>query len=76
MVQKGCQRTPYAGPRAFGKRPTAAQAASETNVNVFLYECGALKSDLVEKELKNQTTCSKNRAVQVYALMACSAKGD
>ena len=76
MVQKGCQRTPYAGPRAFGKRPTAAQAASETNVNVFLYECGALKSDLVEKELKNQTTCSKNRAVQVYALMACGAKGD
>ena len=34
-------------------------------VNVFPYECGALKSDLVEEELKNQTTCSKNRAVQV-----------
>ena len=66
MVQKGCQRTPYAGPRAFGKRPTAAQAASETNVNVFLYECGALKSDLFKEKFDGPL---KNRAgVSAYGM--------
>lgn len=59
MVQKGRQRTTYARLRAPGERPTAAQATSETTVNIFPYEWGALKSDLSKKRLKNHTVRSK-----------------
>jgi len=59
IVQKAHRRTPYARPRAFGKPPTVAQAKSEATVNVFPYECGALKSDLLKEKSDGSL---KNRA--------------